>query len=88
MLIALPKDLAVSFLDSMYNPSKLIPSETLLRRYELSLDVALLLTEQEHSYIIGPLVLLSWIDSSPMAGFDWLWSAHHEVAIKDLIPLF
>lgn len=65
------------------------PAASLLRRYEFSLDVALILLERQRSQeTLGKLMRFSWSDSPPMGGFDWSWSQYHEVHIDDLAELF
>ena len=52
-------------------------SPTKIRRHELALDMALALYLKNRSDADVLRVGLS--DSSPMAGYDWLW--HHQVEI-------
>ena len=66
-----------------------MPSATVLRLHEFTLDVALLLAERWTSFANrGAVVKYMLADSSPVAGFDWLWSMHYEIKKEDLIELF
>jgi hypothetical protein len=58
-----------------------VPSASTVRRYELALDVSLQLyvqTKSPHTQVHR----YAHADSSPVAGFDWLWSQY--VEIKDV----
>ena len=61
----------------------LIPSHTLLRRYQLALDVAIILLARRRIaklHADGETVARwAWSDSSPIAGFDWLWNRLIEI---------
>jgi hypothetical protein len=63
-----------------------LPSKSTVRHSELPLDIALLLLQRSRSDVAC--VRYSWSDSSPMAGFDWLWAQHHEIALDDLVETF
>ncbi len=65
----------------------LVPSASLMRRYELSLDAALMLIQRE-SAGSSEVVRVGWADSSPMKGFDWAWSEFHEIRVRDLVSTF
>ena len=51
-------------------------SDTLLRRYELSLDVSLMLWQRERSRLEFATFAAS--DSSPGVGYEWVWSEYIE----------
>ena len=65
----------------------ILPSATRIRRYELALDIALMLLLQRRS-ANATAVLFAHADSSPMAGFDWFWSQHVEVPAAQVVPTF
>ena len=58
----------------------MIPSRTTLRRAQLRLDTAFMLTQKQATVSAGPVIRFSWADSSPQVGRDWL-------IIKERIPL-
>jgi hypothetical protein len=62
------------------------PSASLCRHYELSLVVAMLLLQRTREP--GKCVGFDWSDSSPQAGYDWLWSEFREIPTDCLIDLF
>ena len=57
-----------------------IPSATTLRRYEIALDISLILT-QRHRAHGHPTFKFAHADSSPIAGFDWLWTQWTEIGV-------
>ena len=78
-----------AFLNDLGQVRRKMPSATVLRLHEFTLDVALLLAERWTSFANrGAVVKYMLADSSPVAGFDWLWSMHYEIKKEDLIELF
>ena len=64
-------------------------SASLIQRYELSLDVALLLLQRRMESAYGNRVVrVAWTDSSPIAGYDWIWSQYHAIAQVDVLKTF
>ena len=67
----------------------LIPSHTLLRRYQLALDVAIILLARRRIaklHADGETVARwAWSDSSPIGGFDWLWNRLIEIAESKVV---
>ena len=89
LAIALPEFLREPFVRSLKKGQgvpDLLPSPSLLQRYELALDAALMLLAREKSS--DRCVRVGWTDSSPLAGYDWIWSQQHEIAESMLIPCF
>ena len=66
--------------------SQLLPSASLIGRYEIALDVALMLLTKQRA--VQKCVRVGWTDSSPLAGYDWIWSQYHEIPESKLIPCF
>ena len=62
-----------------------LPSTAILRHSELCLEVALILEVTDISNSESAVVRFILQDSSPMCGFDWLWSMHFEVQTSKLI---
>ena len=61
--------------------SSKMPKPSLLRRYHLALDIALMLfVRRRASKVNGRVYRFAHADSSPIAGFDWLWTQHTEIA--------
>ena len=65
-----------------------LPSASLTRRYELSLDLAIMLMQRETAGLDGEHVRYSWADASPIGGADWLWSQYHEILSDKLAEAF
>lgn len=36
----------------------------------------------------GQVFRIAWADSSPIAGFDWIWSHYHEIRQRDVVAVF
>ena len=87
LAITLPPFLREPFIKNITRSSReansIVPSASLIQRYEIALDVALML------YCRGKAatkcVRVGWADSSPLAGFDWIWSQYHEVPVSHLV---
>ena len=90
LLLKLPNTMSHALLGAIREKKEgLIPSAALLRRYELSLDVAMMFLRVEDMQKNNDLYArFAWTDSSPTHGIDWLWSSCHEVLFKDLVPVF
>ena len=71
-----------------------LPSACIIRRCELSLDAALMLVQRDRVASAGlaagkpSVVRFGWADSSPIAGFDWIWSEYHEISRDRLVETF
>lgn len=68
-----------------------MPSESCIRRAALSLYITIIFLTQERTALRGPCGRFASLDSSPMVGFDWLWSEYIEIpddAILTLLDLF
>jgi hypothetical protein len=65
-----------------------IPSASLVRRHELSLDIAIILLTRtlKEKHPFGE--KFGMADSSPMASFDWIWSQYTEIQKLEIIPTF
>ena len=86
---AMPPILAQYFLSSLERRSasaRLMPSPSSIRHSEFSLDLALMLYHK--SNLPKKCIRYFWSDSSPMAGFDWLWSQYHEIDSDSLVSTF
>ena len=91
--LALPPFMREAFLENTLRPSQWLrdslPSPALIRRHEVSLDVAMILYERERCRIDGDMKCrIGWTDSSPLKGYDWIWSQYHEVAQDNVIKVF
>ena len=74
--LCIPEFIRTPFIEDLQKRlgSSQMPSASTIRYYELSLDMALLLTEQE---LFGDRMFdlrTTWSDSSPIKGVDWIWS--------------
>ena len=74
---AAPRLLSGALVETLRQPS-VMPSPALIRRYELALDIALVLAVRKRADS-GAMFRFGHADSSPIAGFDWLWSQHMEL---------
>lgn len=82
--LALPPALRGFFLSSPRQDIG-IPSKSQIRHSELSVDLAFMLLQRERCP--DNVVRYMWSDSSPMAGYDWLWSQYHEISRGSLVEL-
>ena len=55
-----------------------VPSASTMRRYELSFDVALILSLRSRPQR-DRVYKFAHADSSPIAGYDWFWTQHKEI---------
>ena len=80
-IMACPKFLAATLIKrlSVYPP----PSESSTRRAELAFDQGLSLFHRQQ--YDRDAVRFGWTDSSPMGGFDWLWSQVHTISRRLLL---
>ena len=86
--LAIPRHVSSIFLDTLQRqPRTIIPSPSLIRRYYIALDMALCLCcrERRHEAIE---YRYAHTDSSPMAGFDWLWSPEVIIQHSGILKLF
>ena len=74
---AAPRLLSGALVETLRQPS-VTPSPSSIRRYELALDIALVLAVRKRADS-GAMYRFGHADSSPIAGFDWLWSQHMEL---------
>ena len=63
------------------NPA--VPSISEVRHHTFTLDLAYLLLEQELDCLESEPVRVSMHDSSPLWGYDWLWSQTHTISGGD-----
>ena len=63
-----------------------LPSRSLVQLNDLALDVGLVYCQLD-DYDLNS-CRVSWSDSSPVAGFDWIWSQAHEVKEDRLLATF
>ena len=85
--LVLPEFLRAPFLSNIKSQKHgIIPSASLVSRYELALDVALCLLARETAD--QGCVRVGWTDSSPLAGYDWIWSQYHEIRESMLLSCF
>ena len=84
LALALPEFLRADFIAHTLKPTTL-PSRATIQRGELALDVALMLLQRLREQSHGQNVIrIAWADSSPLAGYDWIWSQYHEIPVRDL----
>lgn len=87
LALALPEFLRQPFLSHITQPNErlreITPSPTLIQRHEVSLDVALMLLARQSS--ATDCIRVGWSDSSPLAGYDWLWSQFHEIPLSKVV---
>ena len=90
LLLAMPKNLLGEFADVLRGgASDTIPSSSLLRRYELAFDLAMIACEHDRSAQVGARrVIFAMSDASPVASHDWLWSSQTEVLVDKLVLVF
>jgi hypothetical protein len=86
ILFAAPVTLRKTLMESLDRPGT-IPSGSLIRRYELALDIALQLTAQRRSSL-DRVCRYGHADSSPIAGYDWMWSQYVEIRAADVAPTY
>jgi hypothetical protein len=92
----LPNFLQQSFLDDALDlridVKAALPSPAISRRYEIALDIALMLLQrnsvQSSASSGSSFVRMGLADSSPMAGFDWLWSEYYELDKRNVVSTF
>ena len=85
--LVLPEFLRAPFLSNIKSQKHgIIPSASLISRYELALDVALCLLARETAD--QGCIRVGWADSSPLAGYDWIWSQYHEIRESMLLSCF
>eukprot|EP00974_Lingulodinium_polyedra_P111297 10765484-Lingulodinium_polyedra.AAC.1 len=65
-----------------------LPSDSLLRRHHVTLDVAMLLLARKAAAKQSAVSRYCMIDSSPLGGFDWVWSQYTEIANDKLVETF
>ena len=89
MRIAVPKNFCDAFVESIESPlSSVVPSPSTIARANLPVDIALCLYERDRWDDNKPTYRYAWSDSSPMAGYDWLWSQFKEISKEWVVPLW
>ena len=92
--VELPLSMQSLVLDASGALKRHFPSPSLLHRYEFILDLALMYIEAQRTQRLLALppqrlpVRFGHNDSTPMLGYDWIWSQFVEVEQDDLIGLF
>ena len=87
LALALPPTMSGILLKSFdSNAHILVPSPSLMRHYEIAIDIAFVLLQRR--VCAADVVRYRWSDSSPLAGFDWLWTQHHEIRRSKLVETF
>ena len=88
--LALPGPFQHAFLTNEEDPDLTIdlPSPSLVRRHELSLDIAIMLVTRQLATTRSSSSRYCLIDSSPLAGFDWVWSEYAEIMPDKLVEVF
>ena len=81
--LALPSALAGSFLQAADVTMPSLPSSSLMRHYEMRLDIALIFLQRDRGH--RDVVRYMWSGSSPVAGHGWLWVQHHEISRAKLL---
>ena len=64
-----------------------LPSKSTIKRYELALDISLQFFLREVPAFLG-VSRFGHADSSPIAGYDWLWSQYVEIRDAHLAHVF
>ena len=86
----LPEFLRELFIKHITKPrshmANILPSASLLQRYEIALDTALMLLARERAS--GECIRVGWSDSSLLAGYDWIWSQYHEIDQRKVLQTF
>ena len=85
--LVVPKALVPTLIGHLENPRTQPPGASTVRRAELSLDVALMVHRRSRVCTSNEVVRFMWCDSSPLVGYDWLWSQFHEIRRLDLVPV-
>ena len=101
LALVLPGQFQEAFLDHVMMPGdevkpvklnadteKLVPSSSLVRRYELALEFAIMILTRKMKEKNPDGEKFQLHDSSPYADFEWLWSMYIELASEDIIPTF
>ena len=83
LLLILPR----ATVDKCLAAARQLPSGTLLRYYELQLDLSLMLMMRERN-TKEAMVVYAMSDSSPQKDYDWLWTLATLVPKKDIILAF
>ena len=65
-----------------------LPSESLIRRHEFSLDLAIIFLTRNRLKREPPCYRAGWLDSSPVGGVDWSWSQYVEIEKRRLLDTF
>ena len=98
LALALPKPLQAEFLHTIsqtgdelktnrLSDGMKLPSETMIRQYEFSLDLAIAVVTRLRASRIGKVVRFGLVDSSPIGGYDWIWSLYYEIPRDKMIEV-
>ena len=84
----LPEFLREPFVRNVCKQSgtNILPSASLVSRYEIALDAALMLVAKQRA--AHACIRVGWTDSSPLAGYDWIWPQYHEIQESKLLRCF
>ena len=85
--VGLPGFISKPRIEQLRNDRSLLPSASLMQRYELSLDMALVVCTQR-KYLGRSTARFGHADSSPMAGYDWMWSQQIVIRTHQVVPVF
>ena len=87
--IAVPSNMCSAFLEAIESPqSTVAPSPSTMQSANLPVEVALCMYERERWDVDVPAYRWAWSDSSPMAGYDWLWSQFKEISKNWIVPVW
>ena len=86
--LIVPEFMRSGFIHELKKPGHAVPSASLIRRSELALDMSMVFFTQDRSREHSERVYRSnMIDSSPIRGTDWLWSAYKEAPQNKVIEI-
>ena len=83
--LTVPEVFRPAFIEGCRRPSH-NPASSMLQHYELSFDAAITMLQIDRT--INPKIRFDWNDSSPQAGYDWLWSEYRQIAKRDIPQAF
>jgi hypothetical protein len=101
LAIALPPIMQEEFLKTISQPGdelmeieldidlkKKLPSASLVQRYQLALDLAIMELTKERYRKLPKTIKFGLADSSPIAGYDWIWSMYYEIRNDKVIEVW
>ena len=87
--LTLPDYMRNAFIESANAPVNKLPHTSLLQRYELSLDIAMMLVARGVHALFGQSsVRFELSDSTSIGGIDWIWSQFKSIDIHNLQEAF